>query len=64
MREFIIHGFISVKLTCDIIYYVQVECSNGYTGYGRKKREVQNKLYDPKKVFEISLTAFIKVDYS
>nr|ATU83043.1 secreted hypothetical protein [Pristhesancus plagipennis] len=40
-----------------------VECSNGQMGYGRKKREVAEMPPDPNKVFEVSITSFIKVDY-
>lgn len=38
-----------------------VECSNGQVGYGRRKREVPSLPPDPNKVFEISITSFIKV---
>ncbi|XP_049953697.1 uncharacterized protein LOC126470125 [Schistocerca serialis cubense] len=40
-----------------------VECSNGQIGYGRRKREVPTMAPDPNKVFEITMTTFIKVDY-
>lgn len=40
----------------------QIQCSNGQTGYGRRKREVRTK-GDSNKIFEINLTTFIKVDW-
>ncbi|XKL66013.1 hypothetical protein PGB90_009433 [Kerria lacca] len=40
-----------------------VECSNGQIGYGRRKREISGIPYDPKKVFEVTLTTYLKVDY-
>ncbi|XP_073972570.1 zona pelucida superfamily protein qsm isoform X2 [Rhodnius prolixus] len=40
-----------------------IECSNGQMGYGRKKREIPEMPPDPNKVFEVSITSFIKVDY-
>ncbi|KAK7862346.1 hypothetical protein R5R35_011573 [Gryllus longicercus] len=40
-----------------------VECSNGVVGYGRKRRAVASLPPDPNKVFEVALSAFIKVDY-
>lgn len=39
-----------------------IPCSNGATGYGRKRRAVRNGA-ESNKVFEVSLTTFIKVDY-
>lgn len=38
-----------------------VECSNGQIGYGRKRREIRKMVNDPNKVFEITLSTFIKV---
>lgn len=38
-----------------------IECSNGKTGYGRRKREVSNS--DSNKLYEIDMSTFIKVDY-
>lgn len=40
-----------------------MECSNGQIGYGRRKREISGIPYDPKKVFEVTLTTYLKVDY-
>jgi len=40
-----------------------VDCSNGKVGYGRKKREISGIPPDPNKVFEVTMTTFIKVDY-
>ena len=37
-----------------------VQCSNGQIGYGRKKRGIAASV-DPNKVYEISMTTFIKV---
>lgn len=42
---------------------LQIECSNGQIGFGRRKREVPSMPPDPNKVFEVSITSFIKVDY-
>lgn len=39
----------------------QVECSDGQTGYGRRKRSISELPSDPNKIFEISITSFIKV---
>jgi len=43
--------------------HFQVECSNGQIGFGRRKREISGIPYDPKKVFEVTLTTYLKVDY-
>ncbi|PSN31893.1 hypothetical protein C0J52_27172 [Blattella germanica] len=40
-----------------------VECSNGQVGYGRRRREVPSIPADPNKVFEVTMSTFIKVDY-
>ncbi|XP_018322463.1 uncharacterized protein LOC108735125 [Agrilus planipennis] len=40
-----------------------IECSDGTIGYGRRKREISSLPPDPNKVFEITITSFIKVDY-
>ncbi|KDR19220.1 hypothetical protein L798_06275 [Zootermopsis nevadensis] len=40
-----------------------VECSNGQTGYGRRRREVSSIPADPNKVFEVTMSTFIRVDY-
>lgn len=40
-----------------------VQCNNGQVGYGRKKRAVPASRADPNKVYEISMTTFIKVNY-
>jgi hypothetical protein len=40
-----------------------VECSNGQLGFGRKRRDIPTMPPDPNKVFEVSITSFIKVDY-
>jgi hypothetical protein len=42
---------------------VQVECSNGQTGYGRRRREVSSIPADPNKVFEVTMSTYIRVDY-
>lgn len=38
-----------------------VQCSNGVVGYGRKRRSISSS--ESNKVYEVSLTTFIKVDY-
>lgn len=40
-----------------------MECSNGQSGFGRRRREVKAMAPDPNKLFEVTLTTFIKVDY-
>lgn len=43
---------------------MQVECSNGQIGYGRRRRrEISTIPADPNKIFEITITSFIKVNY-
>lgn len=44
-----------------MILSCQVECSNGQTGYGRKRREISST--DSNKIYEINLTTFIRVNY-
>ncbi|KAI8441318.1 hypothetical protein MSG28_014940 [Choristoneura fumiferana] len=39
-----------------------VQCSNGVTGYGRRRRSIDSNP-DFNKVYEVSLTTFIKVDW-
>lgn len=39
-----------------------VQCSNGKIGYGRKRRSITAAAPDLNRVFEVSLTTFIKVD--
>ncbi|CAG9813619.1 unnamed protein product [Phaedon cochleariae] len=38
-----------------------IECSDGQIGYGRRKRAISELPADPNKIFEISITSFIKV---
>lgn len=38
-----------------------IECSNGQTGFGRRKREIQNA--DSNRLYEINMATFIKVNY-
>ncbi|KAF6204300.1 hypothetical protein GE061_002641 [Apolygus lucorum] len=40
-----------------------VECSNGQVGFGRKRRAIPMMPADPNKVFEVSISSYIKVDY-
>ncbi|KAF4526143.1 hypothetical protein B566_EDAN012454 [Ephemera danica] len=40
-----------------------VPCSNGKIGYGRRRRAVSELPADPNKIFEISMSTFLKVDY-
>ncbi|KAK9884048.1 hypothetical protein WA026_004983 [Henosepilachna vigintioctopunctata] len=41
-----------------------VECSAGQIGYGRKRRAISSIPADPNKIFEITITSFIKVNYN
>lgn len=43
------------------IIFFKVECSDGQIGYGRRKRAISELPPDPNKIFEISITSFIKV---
>ncbi|XP_058457471.1 uncharacterized protein LOC131434605 isoform X2 [Malaya genurostris] len=40
-----------------------VSCGNGQIAYGRKRREISQSLTDPNKVYEVTMTTFIKVNY-
>ncbi|XP_044746258.1 uncharacterized protein LOC123307858 [Coccinella septempunctata] len=40
-----------------------VECSDGQIGYGRRRRSLPTLPADPNKIFEITITSFIKVNY-
>ncbi|XP_058067297.1 uncharacterized protein LOC131216747 [Anopheles bellator] len=40
-----------------------VICSNGQTAFGRRKREVSQAPADPNKIYEVTMTTFIKVNY-
>uniref|UniRef100_A0A182WAL5 ZP domain-containing protein n=1 Tax=Anopheles minimus TaxID=112268 RepID=A0A182WAL5_9DIPT len=40
-----------------------VICSNGQTAFGRRKREISVAPADPNKVYEVTMTTFIKVNY-
>ncbi|KAL4706283.1 hypothetical protein ACJJTC_017450 [Scirpophaga incertulas] len=39
-----------------------VECSNGVTGYGRRRRSIASEA-ESNRVYEVSLTTFLKVDW-
>jgi hypothetical protein len=57
------HFFIFKGLNWKCAIFVQVECSNGQTGYGRRRREVASIPADPNKVFEVTMSTYIRVDY-
>ncbi|XP_053674562.1 uncharacterized protein LOC128724866 [Anopheles nili] len=40
-----------------------VICSNGQTAFGRRKREINPAPADPNKIYEVTMTTFIKVNY-
>lgn len=40
-----------------------IECSNGEVGFGRKKRSVSMSSSDKNKLFEVTMSTFIKVDF-
>lgn len=40
-----------------------MECSDGQLGYGKRKRSIPTLPADPNKIFEITITSFIKVNY-
>jgi hypothetical protein len=58
--KFLIFHFLTV---INILFSMQLECSNGQTGFGRKRREIKQSAVDPNKIYEISMTTFIKVNY-
>ncbi|XP_066596200.1 uncharacterized protein qsm isoform X2 [Prorops nasuta] len=39
-----------------------IECSNGQVGFGRKKRAIASSSNDKNRVFEVTMSTFIKVD--
>lgn len=38
-----------------------MECSDGQIGYGRRRRSIPTLPADPNRIFEITITSFIKV---
>ncbi|KAI4495849.1 hypothetical protein M0802_008255 [Mischocyttarus mexicanus] len=40
-----------------------IECSNGQVGFGRKKRAIASSNTDKNKLFEVTMSTFIKVDF-
>jgi len=40
----------------------QIECSNGQVGFGRKRRAIEMSGTDKNKLFEVTMSTFIKVD--
>lgn len=40
-----------------------IECSDGQIGFGRRRRAISTIPADPNKIFEITITSFIKVNY-
>lgn len=47
-------------MMCSAIF--QVECSDGKIGYGRRRRALPTLPADGNRVYEITVTSFIKVD--
>lgn len=41
-----------------------MECSDGQIGYGRKRRDVSTLPAKNNKIFEISITSFIKINFN
>lgn len=41
---------------------LQIECSNGQIGFGRKRRAIEMSNTDKNKLFEVTMSTFIKVD--
>ncbi|XP_045623403.2 uncharacterized protein qsm [Procambarus clarkii] len=39
-----------------------IACSNGQLGFGRRRREVVGQSVDPNKIFEVTMTTFLKLD--
>lgn len=58
------HFLILKELIFKCTLCMQVECSNGQTGYGRRRREVASIPADPNKIFEVTLSTYIRVDYT
>lgn len=42
---------------------LQIECSNGQIGFGRKRRAIDVSNTDKNKIFEVTMSALIKVDF-
>lgn len=57
-----------LTLTCYTTFYLhlpivlQIACSNGQLGYGRRRRGVDSQPADPNKIFEVKMMTFLKVD--
>ena len=41
----------------------QIECSNGQIGFGRRRRAIDVSSTDKNKLFEVTMSALIKVDF-
>ncbi|XP_053642387.1 uncharacterized protein qsm isoform X2 [Cherax quadricarinatus] len=39
-----------------------IACSNGQLGFGRRRRDISSQAVDPNKIFEVTMTTFLKVD--
>ena len=57
------HFLVFQELIFKCTLCMQVECSNGQTGYGRRRREVASLPADPNKIFEVTMSTYIRVDY-
>lgn len=53
----------NVKCIIHCSFDLQIECSDGSIGYGRRRRAIASLSPDPNKIFEISISSFIHVNY-
>lgn len=44
------------------VHVLQIECSNGQVGFGRKRRAIEMSSSDKNKLFEVTMSTFIRVD--
>lgn len=51
-----------MSLLSVFVYVFQIECSNGQVGFGRKRRAIEMSSTDKNKLFEVTMSTFIKVD--
>lgn len=53
--------FTFANSSLDLVF--QIECSNGQVGFGRKRRAIDVSSTDKNKIFEVTMSTFIKVDF-
>lgn len=58
-----ISNFVTFLCQCVTLPIFQIECSNGQIGFGRKRRTIDVSNTDNNKLFEVTMSALIKVDF-